>query len=500
MTDTNQVRLENLGFRRCFHIKLTVLYGGAVFITIVAMAFVFYQLVVTSEIDGLKQRLLAIATSLSQGIDASSMASVPLDNTEVTPLHAQLLKQFGSVANADPDIDSIYILRPTLEPTKLRFFVDYAKDGDFGAPGEIYMAGDVPVLLKGFELPIVEDEPVVDKYGLSLSGYAPVLNAQGQSVGVLGVDVMVERLVALERQVLWVTLVVFGIAACLVGLLSLIVARSIRRPLQSMISATSAIAQGKYDEPVGLARSDEFGVLSQCFENMAQELKERQLIKDTFGRYVSEDVARALLDSGNLPLLGGEERVVTILFSDIRDYTSISEKLSPVQMIDMLNKYLGEMNAIIDEHRGCVIEFLGDGILAVFGAPEYFPNHAEAALECAMDMRDRLDKLNQEWDESGLTKLWQQAGVDKLVTRAGIHTGLVVAGNLGSPTRMKYAVIGDSVNVAARLEVLNKELNTSILISEDMKSYLSSGLAEQLVDQGEIKVKGRQHSINVFSI
>lgn len=492
--------LEGLSFRRCFHFRLTALYGGTIFLTLVAMAFVFYQLVLSSELNGLKQRLLAIATSLSQSIDTDTMAGISLENTQVLPIHAQLLEQFGQVANTDPDIDSIYILRPTSEPTTLRFFVDYAKGGDYGAPGELYMAGDVPVMLKGFEMPIVEDEPVIDKFGMSISGYAPVIDHQGRSVGVLGVDVLVDRLDILQQQVLWITFGVFGVAALMVGLLSMFVARSIRRPLNAMILATSNIAQGQYDEKIGLSREDEFGVLSQCFENMAKELKERQLIKDTFGRYVSEEVVKNLLNSGNIPLLGGEERVVTIMFSDIRNYTTISEKLSPVQMIEMLNRYLGEMNAIIDKHRGCVIEFLGDGILAVFGAPEYFSDHAESALLCAIEMRERLEVLNKEWDENGLATQWKQVGVNELSARVGLHTGPVVAGNLGSPTRMKYAVIGDSVNVAARLETLNKELGTSILLSGDVRSYLSVPIMERLVDQGGFQVKGREQSVSVYSI
>jgi len=326
MEANNKSSLEHLGFWQCFHIRLTALYGGTVLLTLLVMAFIFYQLVMTSEIDGLKQRLLAIASSLSQGIDAEAMAKIPLDSEKISPLHSHLLERFGRVVNADPDIDSVYILRPTSEPTTLRFFVDYAKSGEYGIPGEVYMAGDVPTMLKGFEGVVVEDEPVVDKFGLSLSGYAPILDVNGRAVGVLGVDVMVGRLIVLRDQVMWMTLAVFGGASLLVALLSFYVSRSIRRPLNELIAATSAIAQGEYDAKIAFSRTDEFGVLSQCFGGMAKELKERQLIKDTFGRYVSEDVAKALLESGNLPLLGGEERIVTIMFCDIRDYTTISEK------------------------------------------------------------------------------------------------------------------------------------------------------------------------------
>lgn len=491
---------SGLSFCKRFHVRLTALYGGTVIITLAAMAAVFYQLSVQSEMDALRQRLLVVVTSLAQSIDAGAIANIALDTERMTTLHTTYIEKFRQVAESDPHIDSIYILRPTSEPKKLRFFIDYAKHKEIGLPGEVYYAGDVPTLLQGFEGTLVEESPVADKYGLSISGYAPLIDDIGNTIGLVGVDVMVHRLTSLKQRVLTTTLVLFTIAAMLVVLISLFVARSIRKPLRTMIAATSAIATGRLDTHVGFQRKDEFGVLGNHFDRMTKELKERQLIKDTFGRYVSEDVVKALLRNGQIPSLGGEERVVTVLFSDLRDYTSISEQLSPVQTVNILNQYFGAMNAIIDKHKGCVIEFMGDGILAVFGALETHSDHAEQAIRCALEMRERLRELNQAWEENNLAKYWQKAGVKKLEARVGIHTGLVVAGNLGSPTRMKYAVIGDSVNVAARIEGLNKELNSSILISDEVLPYLSLELASQTRDKGMFEVKGRQKSIRIYSL
>ena len=504
MTSTTALDIDNaftsLSFTQRFHVRLTVLYGSTVITTLAIMAGIFYQLSVQSEVDGLRQRLFAIATSLAQSVDADAIANIALETDTVTPLHANYLEKFRQVADADPDIDSIYILRPTNEPTKLRFFVDYTKGGDFGKPGEIYHAGDVPTLLKGFEIALVEESPVADSFGLSISGYSPLINRQGNTVGLVGVDVMIDRLILLRQRVLISTLGLFAVSALLIAVISLGVARSIRRPLQTMIAATSAIAAGKLDTSVQFQRRDEFGVLGTYFDRMARELKERQLIKDTFGRYVSEDVVKSLLRSGKAPVLGGEERIVTVLFSDLRNYTSISEQLSPIQMVRMLNQYLGEMNTIIDKHQGCVIEFMGDGILAVFGAPDYHSQHAEQAVCCAMEMRERLSELNREWEANNLADYWQQIGIAQLEARIGIHTGPVIAGNLGSPTRMKYAVIGDSVNVAARLEALNKELGTSILISDEVRTYLPMDVTAQTHDHGVFEIKGRRQNIRIFSL
>jgi adenylate cyclase len=492
--------LDQLRLWERFHVRLTVWYGGTVLLTLVTMGVVTYQLGVRAELDGLRQRLLAVVGTLSATLDADAIAALPLDTPELTPLQQGLRQQFAAISQSDPDIETIYVFRPTEEPTKLKFVVDYVQHGKAGVPGELFPAADLPVLFQGFDRPVVEDRPYEDEFGLSLSGYAPLRSADGHVVGLVGADVQVSRLEQMQQRVWSVTAALFGVALGLVALGSWLVARSIRAPLKLMISATTAIASGALDTRVGFARRDEFGVLGSNFDAMADELRERQFIRDTFGRYVSEDVARTLLANRENLSLGGEERLVTILFADLRNYTSIAEVLSPTQMVAMLNTYFGAMNEVLDAHHGCVIEFLGDAILAVFGAPQYLSEHAEQAVNCALAMRQRLDSLNVAWEQTGLAQLWHAAGVPRIDMRVGIHTGPVVTGNLGSKTRMKYAVIGDSVNVAARLETLNKELDSSILLSGEVRSRLSQDVAVLTQDRGEIPIKGRSQTVRVFSI
>ena len=389
---------------------------------------------------------------------------------------------------------------PKRMPTRLRFLVDYAKDGDTARPGEAYEASELPIMLKGFVAPAVEDEPYADQWGSTLSGYAPILDSVGRSVGLVGVDVQVVQIAGLRQQVLIVVAGTFGVALVLLGLASILVARSVRKPLTALIDGTEAIARGELTTRLHMQRSDEFGVMARHFDAMAEALQDREFVRETFGRYVSEDVAKVLLDKRQHTELAGEERVVTVLISDIRGYSTVSERLPPVHVVDMLNRYLSAMNEVIDEHKGCVIEYLGDAILAVFGAPNYLPDHSERAVRCALRMRERLVELNEEWRQSGLSQYWQDGRDTGLSERIGIHTGPVVAGNLGGSTRMKYAVIGDSVNVAARLEALNKELGTDILVSEQVYAHLPSDLLERFQEKGVHQVKGRQESVRVFGI
>ena len=392
--------LDQLRAWQRFHIRLTALYGGTVLLTLVLMAYAFYWLGVSAELQALQRRLLATATSLAHSINADELSALPVDDIRSARLQAELLLRFKQVATEDPDVESIYILTPTAEPTKLRFFVDYVKQGEAGKPGDAYEASELPVLLKGFVTAAVENEPYKDDFGLTLSGYAPLLTTTGKSIGVLGLDVAADRITFIKQRAFAISASLFAVAVLLVGIASLLVARNVRDPLTRLINATAAIARGDLTIRLKLQRNDEFGLLATHFDYMTTELQQREMIRATFGRYVSEDVARTLLSGGNAPTLGGEERIVTILFCDLRGYTTISEQLSPGQVVELLNLYFSAMNAIVDEHRGCIIEFLGDAILAVFGAPIYVQDHSERALRCALMMRERLSQLNAEWDDS----------------------------------------------------------------------------------------------------
>lgn len=495
-----ETTFDELRIWQRFHVRLTAIYGGTVLITLLCMGAIAYYVAVNAEVDNLRQRLKMVAATLAAGIDGDAVARLDLTAAELSPIQANLQQRFAALAAADPDISSIYVFRPAEELTKLRFVVDYVREGRSGTPGELYAAADLPVLIQGFDRPVAEERPYRDEFGLSLSGYAPLRNAEGRTVAVVGVDVQARRLTEIRNRVWTATGALFGVGLILVAAASWLVARSIRYPLGLMIAATSAIAAGQLDTRVGLTRRDEFGLLGARLDTMAGELRDRQFIRDTFGRYVSEDVARALLASGREIRLGGEERVVTILFADLRNYTTISEALSPTQMVTMLNTYFGAMNEVIDQHRGCVIEFLGDAVLAVFGAPHSQADHANNAVACAVAMREQLALLNSQWQDAGIASLWQHAGVPSIELRVGLHTGAVVAGNLGSRTRTKYAVIGDSVNVASRLEGLNKDLGTTILLSADTLAHLAPEWRERVHDKGEFAVKGRHQVVRVYAI
>jgi class 3 adenylate cyclase len=234
--------------------------------------------------------------------------------------------------------------------------------------------------------------------------------------------------------------------------------------------------------------------------NLARSRAEYAHVRSVFSRYVVPDVVDEILRDTSQLKLGGQSRVVTILFSDIRGYSTLSEHMSPEETISLLNEYFGAMSDVILAERGTIIEFEGDAILTVFGAPLAQHDHAERALRTALAMFEAVERQNRLWDESGTSRHWKKLFEDsQFQIRIGIHTGPVVVGNIGSEQRTKYAVIGDTVNTTSRVETLNKQLKTTLLLTDaTVKAIGPSDFP--LKDLGQYHVKGRSEAVHVYTI
>ncbi len=218
--------------------------------------------------------------------------------------------------------------------------------------------------------------------------------------------------------------------------------------------------------------------------------KDRAFIKKAFSQYVPDKIVENLIDNPEQLKLGGEQRELTILFSDIADFTSISEKMIPADLVSLLNEYLTEMTRIIIENDGTIDKYIGDAILAEFGAPVMIEKHADSAVVSAILIQRKLNELNLGWKERGYSEIH---------SRIGINTGNVIIGNMGSEQVFDYTAIGDSVNLAARLESANKFYNTKILISEFTNKKINSDLFRvRLLDL--IKVKGKETAVKIYEV
>ncbi len=488
--------IGRLRFHQRIHVRLTVVYGLALLIVLSPVALYVWTSAVDSEVQSLRAWIRGMVVSIASGVDADRVASVA---TVDDPYRAELLRRANAVMSDSPRIASIYAMRPTADPATMTFIFDIETRAKPAAFNQDYDASRYPELLQGVRGPVVEAGPVADEWGVSLSGFAPVVRATGETVAVIGIDVRAHHVDEIRSDMLRLILAILLGALTLLAVAGFSVGRMLQQPMKRIIEGTEAIAAGRFDTRVGVARRDEFGVLGGHFDQMAAGLEERDFIRAMFGRYVSEDVARKLLAERRNGLIRGEERTVTILFSDIAGYTTVSEQLEPTLVLGLMNTYIEAMNTIVASHGGCVLEYIGDGILAVFNAPGDLANHEACAVRCAVAMVEGLDVLNRHWDTDGTSKAWKDRGLPALGCRIGVHTGPVVAGSLGSEIRMKYTVMGDSVNLAARLEALNKELGTTVLFSEATWRGLAPDFQCRTRALGPHRVKGREQPVEVHT-
>jgi len=218
--------------------------------------------------------------------------------------------------------------------------------------------------------------------------------------------------------------------------------------------------------------------------------KDQAFIRNAFSKYVPEKVVNQLLVSPDLLQLGGEERVITVLFSDLANFTSISEKMSPSELVHILNEYLTEMTNLVLSEGGIIDKYQGDAIMAEFGAPLPVPDHADIAVRTGLKMQHRLKELRRTWGEKGLPEMR---------CRVGINTGPMIIGNMGSHQVFDYTVIGDAVNLASRLEGANKRYNTFLMISEMTYGHLTPDMFRTR-PLDVIKVKGKSKAVKVFEV
>lgn len=280
------------------------------------------------------------------------------------------------------------------------------------------------------------------------------------------------------------------LAVVLLSLLMLSILRKlVLKPLKLIAESMDQVRDGRLDTRAEILRGDEIGALAHTFNFMVEGLADRDRLEDAFQRYVSRQVLDKIRASGEDLQLLGESRKATILFSDIRGFTSMNERLTPEQVVSGLNEYFTEMVDVIFRYDGFINKFVGDAIMAVWGAP-FDQDHAELrAVQAALEMFSALEALNQRRQKRGEAIL--KIGV-------GINTGSVVSGNIGHVARMEYTVIGDAVNVAQRIESQTKILGKKLLISRDTFLPIQDWVVSE--EMPKVIVKGRQQAIQLYAI
>lgn len=264
---------------------------------------------------------------------------------------------------------------------------------------------------------------------------------------------------------------------------------NVQTPMNALVKRMKAVAAGDFDCKTSVLYNDELGQLKGHFNMMLDGLVERDHIKDTFGRYVSLEIAEKIMKSGKVNL-AGEEIQATVLFSDIRGFTPLSENLPPKDLIRFLNEYFAYITVPIAGNRGVINKFIGDAVMAIFSPVFGVEGHKAAAVRAALGMRAALREFNA------------LGRYPEVAFGVGVHSGALVAGNVGTETRLEYTVLGDTVNVASRIESHTKTAATEILLSEAVMSGLDRKLFPGIdFMEGEpVLMKGKSKPLVLYKV
>jgi adenylate cyclase len=383
------------------------------------------------------------------GVPVSIFATIEAD---LAPYNAFIIFAGAAVAVAYAAVLHFFsyeqFLRPVVEDIVKELPADFT-GGPLGVPLRWKLLG---------ALPLINVITGVVVSGLSTDGSARLED--------LGLDVVVAVLVAFTISLE----------------LTVLVTRSVLQPVDELLEATGAVKRGDLDARVPVTSGDEMGRLAGSFNEMMQGLSEREALREAFGAYVDPEVAQRVLDQGD-ELIEGQEREVTVMILDVWDFTAFAQRSSARETVAFLNDLFGIVVPCVTEHGGNANKFLGDGLLAVFGAPDRLPDHADRAVAAADDIARQLNARFGSEVRFGI----------------GINSGLVVVGSVGGGGRLEFAVIGDTVNVAARVENLTRETGDLVLLTEATRCLLTDG-AHELEPRGSFALKGVSDPVPIYAL
>lgn len=440
----------------------------------------------------LKSRSLSIVATAAIQLDPvlveKANRATSVDDPEYIKLRDLLRTLLSANQRSDVYISDLYTLFPDPnDPKQLRFGVETDVDPDL--PQTIYNYSDKDLIIKNRNIYFVDPFFIADQYGVWLSAIAPIRDNQGNYLSSLVADIDATEVYKSIETLIKFACLGIGVALLLAFIIALFLSKTVTRSLRTISSVVGQIGQGNLDVKAEVKSKDEFGDLATEINSMVVGLKEKERLKVSFTRYVSQHVLEQVLKSETPLKLEGERRKITILFSDIRGFTRIAEQLPPEEVVQLLNEYFEKMIEVVFAFSGTLDKFIGDGLMVEFGAPLRDEQQEEHAILAAIEMQKQLYLLCEKWTQEG--KPIFQVGI-------GIHTGEAIVGNIGSERRVDYTAIGDSVNVAARLETATKMHNIPILISET--TYQGAKDKFPFKDLGSITLPGRKESVQVYTV
>lgn len=444
--------------------------------------------------EEIRSKILSLVVNYEQFVDANEVQRFiesrgDKTSSDYQKLNDMLLKIRDLNRRSDIYVQYVYLIKKYPDSDHYYFIMDVASDSDNEEIhfGELYPSRFA--LPTDLSSPYVTTHIYTDQWGTWLTGYAPIYDSEGNQIAILGMDVRTKEIfLELERLLLY-DLIAFAISIFIAIIFAYFLSKLVLTSLNELCDTVKCIGKGDFSTRSTLDTRDEFRELSNAINVMAKGLEERERLKVGFARYVSQYALEELLKLDKPISLEGERKKVTLLFSDIRDFTSLAEELPPEEVLKLLNEYFTEMIEVIFNYGGTLDKFIGDGMMVEFGAPLDDNLQELHALLAAIHMQLHLDKLCDKWEKEGKKRL--SMGI-------GIHTGLAVIGNIGSELRMEYTAIGDTVNVASRLEQYTKKIEKAIIISKSVYEKVKDHFTFE--DLKEIEIPGRKGIIQAYSI
>jgi adenylate cyclase len=471
----------------------------AIFSSSIAVAFLYWP-ARTLFMDLMQTNVLSIAATVGAMLDPNKHDQIKTradqDSDAYRELEHQLRRARDANRRKDIEVKYIYSMRPyERDPKTAQFVIDAEEDGvDKSNVGDIYKT-DNPNYRVRFNEYQADEEFVTDQWGTWLTANAPIRNASGNVVGAVGVDIKATEAIDRLKSLLYSGGLALAISVLVAYILASIAANRVSRPLHAIRSAVERISHGDFSSKVEVASKDEFGEVAAALDKMAIGLQQREDLKNALTRYVSEDILNEVIYTGKSGDLFSQRKKVTILFADVRGFTSLSEQLSPEETVALLNDYFEKMIEAVFKNNGHLNKFMGDGLMALFGALRDDEFQEENAIKAALDMREVLSELQKKWSSS---QDKSRHGLVELRIGIGINTGLAIVGNIGSKQRMEFTAIGDSVNLASRLEHATREHEVDILVSE--YTFVAARSQFPFRPCGDISLKGKAETVRTYTI
>jgi class 3 adenylate cyclase/sugar lactone lactonase YvrE len=464
-------------YRQRLAVRLIVLFAGTGVAAVCAASLLIYFISYRNYEKEVREKYLTVAQMLANTVRFDEVAATtsPDDDNYQT-----LLNRFQVVLGQSSNIDWIGVY--LAEGERLYYGIDTDESGLYTP---VFKVSPKHREVLGTGRPGYFE--YTDETGRYLAAVAPVLDAAGAVRTLLEVSCDLDFLTRYRTAVLYNMLGVSLACIAVFCLISILVALTVTRPVRELTRGAQAVEQGRYDHRLHSTHRHEVGRFIATFNEMMASLAEKEKIRSIMNKVVSKEVAHELLK--NKVELGGAERRASILFTDIRGFTTIAEAMEPAELVTMLNEYFSRMSPLVDKEGGVIDKYIGDAIMAIFGAPLEFPDDAIRAVRAGTAMLKELEVFNTERTARQLPAI--HIGV-------GINSGTVVAGNIGSEDRLNYTIIGDAVNLASRLEGLTKYYGVGMIISEEVAGQIGD---EYLLRQLDIvRVKGKKGSSRLFEV